>query len=145
MDDLCGLTLAAELGSAEAELVREIAAECEANGQPEVTAKTFQAQAQVNLALSEGRIDAAVSSASQVAYVLSQTGDKFKLVELPWAPGYDTGLALARNENTEELAKAVQAATDHLIENGKLQEILDEFNDGQGGIEQSEIVPTDAG
>lgn len=144
-EDLCGLTLAAELGSAEADLINEISAECKAGGHPEVTAKTFQAQANVNLALNEGRIDAAVSSASQVAYVLDQTGDKFKLVELPWAPGYDTGLALARNDDTAQLAKAVQAATDHLIENGTLQEILDEFNDGQGGIEKSEIVPANAG
>lgn len=142
MTDLCGLTLAAELGSAEAALIREIADECAAKGEAEVTAKTFQAQANVNLALSEGRIDAAVSSASQVAYVLDQTGDKFKLVELPWAPDYDTGLALARNESTDELAKAVEAATNHLIENGKLQEILDEFNDGQGAIDKAEIVPS---
>ena len=144
-EDLCGLTLAAELGSAEADLIRKIGADCVANGQPAVEDKTFQAQANVNLALSEGRIDAAVSSASQVAYVLAQTSDKFKLVELPWAPGYDTGLALARNENTDELAKAVQAGTDHLIENGTLQEILDEFNDGQGAIEKSEIAPSNAG
>jgi polar amino acid transport system substrate-binding protein len=141
MTDLCGLTLAAELSSAEAALIREIAQECETKGEDKVTPKTFQAQANVNLALSEGRIDAAVSSASQVAYVLDQAGDQFRLVELPWAPDYDTGLALARNDNTDQLAEAVQAATNHLIENGQLQEILDEFNDGQGGIEKAEILP----
>lgn len=141
MTDLCGLTLAAELGSAEADLIIEIADECAAKGLAEVTEKTFQAQANVNLALNEGRIDAAISSASQVAYVLAQTGDQFKLVELPWAPDYDTGLALARNENSDELAKAVEAATNYLIENGQLQEILDEFNDGQGGVDKAEIIP----
>lgn len=138
--DLCGLTLAASTGSAEADLVREIATECEEAGEGAVTLKTFGAQADVNLALSEGRVDAAVSSASQVAYVLSQTEGKFDLVELPWAEGYDTGLALARNDDTPEMAKAVEAATDHLIENGTLQDILDKWNDGQGGIDDAQIV-----
>lgn len=141
MDDLCGLTLAAQLGSAEAALVEKIADKCAANGQAKVTPKTFQAQANVNLALSEGRVDAGISSASQVANVLRQTKGKFRLVELPWAPDYDTGMALARNKDTDGLAKAVAAATDHLIKNGKLQNILDEFNDGQGAIDSAKIVP----
>lgn len=145
MDDLCGLTLAAQLGSAEAALIEKIAHTCPANGQGKVTPKTFQAQANVNLALSEGRVDAAISSASQVANVLHQTKGKFRLVELPWAPDYDTGMALARNKDTDELAKAIAAATDHLIENGKLQKILDELNDGQGAIDGAKIVPPLAG
>lgn len=141
-EDLCGLTLGAQLGSAEADLVESIADKCAASGGEKVTAKTFKDQAHVNLALNGGRIDAAVSSVSQVAHVLRQTGDDFKLVELPWAPDYKTGVALARNDDSDELAKAIAAATDHLIENGKLQEILDKFNDGKGAIEQAEIVPS---
>ncbi len=144
-DDLCGHTLAAELGSAEAALIHETAKNCAAKGKPALTVKTFQAQAQVNLALKEGRIDGAVSSASQVAYVMSQTGKDFKLVELPWAPDHATGLALARNADSAQFAKAVQAATDHLIENGELQKILDKFNDGQGAIKKAEILPANAG
>ena len=140
-DDLCGLTLAAQLGSAEADLINEIAKDCTANGLPAAQAKTFKSQAEVNLALDGGRIDAAVSSASQVANVLNETGDKFRLIELPWAPTYQTGMALARNENTEALAEAVQAATDHLIEDGTMQEILDEYNEGQGAIDKAEILP----
>lgn len=138
--DLCGLTLAASTGSAEADLVRELAAECDQADEDAIALKTFGAQADVNLALSEGRVDAAVSSASQVAYVLSQTKGKFDLVELPWAEGFDTGLALARNDDTAEFAKALEAATDHLIEDGSLQKILDEWNDGQGGTDDAQVV-----
>ena len=140
-DALCGHTLAAELGSAEAALLDTVAKECTANGKPALTVKTFQAQANVNLALNEGRIDGAVSSTSQVAYVIQQTGQKFKLVKLPWGPTHDTGLALARNKDSAQLAKAVAAATDYLIKNGRLQKIVDKFNDGEGAIDKAKILP----
>ncbi|MBD0844632.1 transporter substrate-binding domain-containing protein [Streptomyces sp. TRM68416] len=140
--DLCGHTLAASLGSAEAALATELAGKCKTAGKSAITVKTFKSQAEVNLALSGGRVDAAVSSASQVAYVMSQTKNQFKLVELPWAPQYKTGMVLGRNSDTEKFAKAVQAATDHLIENGELQKILDEFNAGQGLIDKAEILPS---
>ncbi|MFF9779477.1 transporter substrate-binding domain-containing protein [Streptomyces sp. NPDC013978] len=140
--DLCGRVLAASLGSAEAALAQELAGKCKSAGKGAITVKTFKSQAEVNLALRGGRVDAAVSSASQVAYVMSQTKDQFKLVELPWAPTYKTGFVLGRNSDTEKFAKAVQAATDHLIENGDLQEILDKFNAGQGLIEKAETLPS---
>ncbi|MER5217413.1 transporter substrate-binding domain-containing protein [Streptomyces sp. NPDC002838] len=140
--DLCGHTLAAALGSAEAALAVKVADKCKSAGKSATTVKTFDSQANVNLALRGGRVDAAVSSTSQVAYVMSQTKGQFKLVELPWAPKYKTGLVLARNSDTEKFAKAVQAATDHLIENGELQKILDKFNAGQGLIKKAEILPS---
>jgi polar amino acid transport system substrate-binding protein len=139
--DLCGHTLAALLGSAEAALAAQSADKCKSAGKKPIAVKTFESQANVNLALRGGRVDAAVSSASQVAYVMSQAKNQFKLVELPWAPKYKTGLVLSRNSDTEKFAKAVQAATDHLIDNGVLQKILDKFNAGQGLIKKSEILP----
>ncbi|MFI1700460.1 hypothetical protein ACH419_31390 [Streptomyces bobili] len=47
----------------------------------------------------------------------------------------------ARHRDAAKFAKAVQAATDHLIENGELQKILDKFNAGQGLIKKAEILP----
>ncbi|MPY38723.1 ABC transporter substrate-binding protein [Streptomyces phyllanthi] len=142
--DLCGHTLAASLGSAEAALAQKLAGKCKSAGKGAITVKTFKSQAEVNLALKGSRVDAAVSSASQVAYVMSQAKNQFELVELPWAPKYKTGFVLARNADTEKFAKAVQAATDHLIESGELQKILDKFNAGQGLIEKAEILSTAA-
>lgn len=143
--DLCGHTLAAELGSAEAKLAGQLADKCKSAGKKAITVKTFEAQANVNLALRGGRVDAAVSSASQIAYVLSQAKDEFKLVELPWAPKYKTGFVLGRSNDSAQMAKAIEAATNHLIENGELKKILDKFNDGQGLIDKAEILPSSAG
>ncbi|MET8080732.1 transporter substrate-binding domain-containing protein [Streptomyces sp. NPDC005303] len=143
--DLCGHTVAALLGSAEAKLASGLVSKCKAAGKDPISVKTFDSQANVNLALRGGRVEAAVSSASQIAYVMSQAKNQFSLIDLPWAPKYKTGLVLGRNSDTAKFAKAIQAATDHLIGNGELQKILDEFNAGKGLITKAEILPSATG
>ncbi|MFD5128861.1 ABC transporter substrate-binding protein [Streptomyces olindensis] len=143
-DDLCGLTLSVQLGSAEAQLANQIAAKCKTDGKKAVDVKTFKEQAAVNLAVNEGRADAAIGSTSQVVYVVDQTKTQFKTVELPWGPEHATGLALARNADTDKLAKAVEAATNKLIEDGTLKKILDTYNGGLGGVDKAKIVPASA-
>ena len=139
--DACGLVVGASLGSSEAALANQLAADCEAAGDDPLTVKTFADQATVNLALSQGRIDANLASGSQVAYSVEQSKGKFKVAEMGFGPQIKTGLALPNNENTAEMAKAFEAATNRLIETGDLQRILDEQNLGLGAVQKSEIVP----
>lgn len=141
---LCGLSVGAELASAESQVAAAAAKQCAADGKPKLNVQTFKDQASVNLALTGGRIDAAVGSASQVAYTVTQTGGKFKLVDAEWGPKYDTGLALSRNADTAKLAEAVKAATDSLIKDGTLQKILDKFNGGVGMVDEAKIEPASA-
>lgn len=146
MTDLCGLTLAAVLGSTEAQLVEQASHACEAAGKPPVELKTFKELADVNLAVKGSRVDAAMAEESQIAHVLDQTGDEFRFVKLPWAPGLLSGMGLARNATTTpQLAKAIQAATDYLIKDGYHQRVLDKFNRGLGTIKKSEIIPPPTG
>ncbi|MBF5082377.1 transporter substrate-binding domain-containing protein [Quadrisphaera sp. INWT6] len=142
-DDFCGLKIGAAIGSSEAATAEEIAKECTDKGQ-DTTVSTFQTQALVNLALSQGRIDANIASSSQVAYSVDQSKNTFKLAEMTFGPEIQTGLALPNNADTAATAKAFQAATDKLIADGRLQAILDEFNGGQGAVTTSEIVPAPA-
>ncbi len=142
-EDLCGLTITVQLGSFEADYASKIARRCEESGKP-TEVKTFQEQAAVNLAVSRGRADAGLGAASQVAYVADQAEGTFEVVELDWAPDFYTGLVLARNEDSGQLAQAAAAATDHLIEEGVIQDILDEFNGGLGAIDKARIVPPPA-
>ncbi|WP_216589126.1 ABC transporter substrate-binding protein [Streptomyces brasiliscabiei] len=143
-DDLCGHSLSVQLGSAEAQLANEIAAKCKTDGNKAVDVKIFKEQAAVNLAVNEGRADAAIGSTSQVVYVVEQAKNQFKTVELPWGPTNATGIALARNANTDQLAKAIEAATNKLIEDGTLQKILDTYNGGLGAIDKAQIIPASA-
>jgi ABC-type amino acid transport substrate-binding protein len=139
--DVCGLIIGASLGSSEAAMANEIAGQCKTSGGKPVTVKTFGTQATVNLALSQGRIDADIASGSQVAYSVEQTKGKFKIAKMGFGPEIKTGLALPNNADTAQLAKAFEAATNELIKTGALKRILDELNGGLGTVEQSEILP----
>jgi polar amino acid transport system substrate-binding protein len=140
-EDICGFTLAAQLGSAEADFADKLKSECDAAGESDTEVKTFSDQATVNLALSQGRVDVVVASGSQAAYAAEQSNGKFKVATMEFGEEIQTGLALARNEHTDELAEAFEAATNQMIEDGSLQSILDETNGGLGMVEESEIVP----
>lgn len=141
VDDICGLTIAASVGSAEADSANKMKEECDSSGKPGTTVKTFGDQATVNLALSQGRIDAVLASGSQAAYAADQSKGKFKVATMTFGDEIQTGLALARNADSDQLAEAFEAATNQMIEDGSLQKILDETNGGLGMIDTSEIVP----
>ncbi|PTT68997.1 transporter substrate-binding domain-containing protein [Arthrobacter sp. HMWF013] len=139
--DVCGLKIGASLGSSEAATAQAMADECKASGGAETTVETFQTQAQVNLALSQDRLDACLASGSQAAYTVENTKGQFKLAKLGFGPEIKTGLALANNADTAQLAKAFQAATDKLIKDGELSKVLDDLNGGLGAVDKSEIIP----
>ncbi|MET4590801.1 transporter substrate-binding domain-containing protein [Arthrobacter sp. 754] len=139
--DVCGLKIGASLGSSEAATAQAMADACTASGGAPTTVETFQTQAQVNLALSQDRLDACLASGSQAAYTVDNTKGQFKLAKLGFGPEIKTGLALANNADTAKLAKAFQAATDKLIKDGELSKVLDKLNGGLGAVDKSEIIP----
>jgi ABC-type amino acid transport substrate-binding protein len=139
--DVCGLKIGASLGSSEAATAQAMADACAASGGAPTTVETFQTQAQVNLALSQDRLDACLASGSQAAYTVDNTKGQFKLAKLGFGPEIKTGLALATNADTAQLAKAFQAATDKLIKDGELTQVLDQLNGGLGAVDKSEIIP----
>ncbi len=144
MESLCGLTLTATLGSAEMDLANQVVASCDKAGKTGTNVKTFETAAQMNLALTGGRADAEIGSASQVSYVVQQTGAQFRTIALPWSTSYDTGLAISRNADSQRFAKAVAAATNYLIKNGTLQKILNKWNSGMGLAPHAKILPAHA-
>lgn len=139
--DVCGLVIGAQLGSAEADTANKLAAKCNQAGGKATTVKTFADQATAGLALSQGRIEANLASGSQAAYTAEKSNGKLKVAKIGFGDEIKTGLALARNNDSDQLAKAFEAATNKLIETGQLQKILDEYNGGLGAIDKSEIVP----
>lgn len=139
--DVCGLKIGASLGSNQAATAQSMVDACKASGGAPTSVETFQTQAQVNLALSQGRLDASLASASQAAYTVDQTKGQFKLATLGFGPEIKSGLALANNADTAQLAKAFQAATDKLIKDGDLAKVLDDLNGGLGAVDKSEIIP----
>ncbi|AQA05078.1 hypothetical protein BVC93_24725 [Mycobacterium sp. MS1601] len=138
--EACGLTVGAVRGSQEAAVLDKIQAACEAAGKT-FTAKTFQDQATVNLAVQQGRIDANLTDEGTAGLLVEQSPDEFKAVEVGFVPLLPTGFALPNNDNTAAMTEAISEALDHLIESGDYAEITGKyFKDGdKGQVEAAEV------
>jgi ABC-type amino acid transport substrate-binding protein len=137
--DLCGLTVATTTGSSFVGDIETWTTACADAGEKPLTMIAFDDQAAVNLAIQGGRADFATSTTAQAVYITEQAEGKLARVLAAWAPALGTGIAVPETEHQDELSEALRQSIDHLIDSGRLQEILDEFNGGEGMIEQSEI------
>lgn len=141
LEDLCGLTVAVQLGSIEQQRMDEAAANCQAQGLPELSIDTYKEQAQVNLALQGGKVDLSIGSTSQLAYILEQAPNQFRMLDAPFIETLLTGVVIADTPYEADMAEAVRMAVQELIDSGRMQEILDEFNAGKGNVEEAVIHP----
>ncbi|MEY4424112.1 MAG: hypothetical protein RLZZ258_1215 [Actinomycetota bacterium] len=142
--DLCGLNLAATTGSAEAAAIQLIIDACKSAGKPETKLTSFATAPEMMLALEQARVDGSINSASQGAYTvktdLKDGKAKYKVIDLPFRPSYDVGIAVAKTKTGVQFAKAIQAAVNYMIKNGKLKALNDKFNEGNGMIAKSVIL-----
>ncbi len=136
---LCGLKFTVLIGSVEEQRARAMGKQCQDAGNAPIEVQTFKDQASADLALAGGRFDIGFGSASQVAYIVQQTKPKFRLVEMPWSPKTPTGIAIADTSYASDMAAALKAAVDHLIQTGEQQKILDKYNGGLGNIPAAKI------
>jgi polar amino acid transport system substrate-binding protein len=109
---------------------------CEDEGLEPPTSQAYQNGPQAQLALKSGRIDGVMLDAPPLLDAAEKSPDEFEtvgpLVRNP-NPG---GVAFPKGS---ELAEPVNAAINHLIENGTYEEILAKWNLDDIAIEKSEI------
>lgn len=140
--DLCGLRLSVLVGSIEELRARDIDKMCEQAGEPALAITTFKDQASADLAVETGRADIGFSSDTQAAYNAEHSGGRLRFVEQPWTvESFGTGAVIADTAYQEEMAAAVEAALDHMIETGRQGEILDEHNNGLGKVKDAVTFP----
>lgn len=138
-DSLCGLSIAVIQGGAQAARLPAESEACVAAGEGAIDLQVFPNAPSGVLALLSGRVDAFDLSTSVGLYVVSQNdeliaGEPFKVVPV--------GLVLPQGS---DLADAMVAGIDELIESGEYGEILDTWGLGVAGIEASELNPMTAG
>jgi len=120
-ETLCGHKIAVEQGSIqEAKRLPELSAKnCEATGKPKIDAVVLPSQTDAVLQLGSGRVDGVLGDTPVIAYVASQTPDKFSLVaELNRSP---VAIGLVKGS---DLTPAVQAAIQALMKSGTYQQIF---------------------
>ncbi|WP_326596733.1 ABC transporter substrate-binding protein [Streptomyces sp. NBC_01803] len=132
--DLCGMTVAAQQGTANADLVEAQQEECDDPIDPLIS----EVDTDSITALQTGRAAAVITDYPVALYneLTAGDGDLFEVVgdQIDAAP---YGIAVSK-ENTE-LRDALQAAVQEIIDNGTYAEILADWSAEAGAIEEATI------
>lgn len=140
--DLCGLEIGAENGTTQYDMLTladvddSVVQICADAGKDAPVAKGFPTQNDVNAALDAGRIAAYMADTPVAVWAVETTGDRFEKV------GADVGVApygVAVPKEPAELADAVQAAIQKLMDDGGYMQILENWGLADEAIEKSEI------
>lgn len=141
-DDLCGMKIAVQVGTTQEEEANEIKEQCKADGKKDVEVLPSKLQTDAATSVVSGKADVFYADSPVAGYAISQTGDE--LEELGSAEGVvKQGVAVKKGDT--ELAKAVQAGMQHLMDDGDYMKILKAWGVENGAIDKAEINPTDLG
>jgi polar amino acid transport system substrate-binding protein len=135
---LCGVTVGVQTGTIQQEQLEEVSKTCEAGGNKAIDLLPYDSQADVTTNLAGGKLQAMYADSPIVAYSVEQTnGQVEQLGGIDDAAPY--GVVVAKND--PELASAVQAALQKLMDDGTFTQILDAWGQGEGGLSKAEVNP----
>jgi polar amino acid transport system substrate-binding protein len=135
LDDLCGVEVAAQRGSAQVTLLKKQSSTCTKAGKPAVQVKMFPQFSDAQLALKIGKVQVGTGDVPALGYAVEKGGaSEFQLLKDPDAPnGYQsslTGIGVPKDE--PELRDAIRRAIQSLMDDGTYKKILDKY--GASGI-----------
>lgn len=129
--DLCGKTVAVQKGTVQQEDVEAQNKKCD----DPIDLKVFTQQTDVDLAITSGRAQVAMADSPVASYAVKQSDGTLKST----GEDYDTApYGIAINKKTE-LAPAIQAAVQVLIDDGTYMAILKKWGLESGAITESKI------
>jgi len=131
--DICGHIVGAMAGSAELEILNSQSKSC---GDKAPTVSAFPSVNNAVLALNSGRVDAVLIGRGAAEDGIKMDAGLAASGEIGGGP---TATAVARNENSEKMLAAIQAAYNHLIKSGEYAKILEVNGTAYGAATSAEI------
>ena len=138
LDDLCGVTVGTTRGSREMVFAAEQTPKCEAAGKKPVNALAFSDGNGAAEALMSRRVEAYWLGSTAISYFVAQSHGRTKVVGSYTDPSY-LGVALPKGS---DLAKPLQAAIQHLMDDGTYTKIVEKWGLADNAIKQSPLNPT---
>ncbi|MDG4834355.1 transporter substrate-binding domain-containing protein [Solwaraspora sp. WMMD1047] len=133
--DLCGRQLAHVAGSAPFEAAFEtLKTVCSGAGREEPKAFELGSRADLQVALTAGRVDAYFTTPIDAAYAVKQAPDRFKYIILRDEPFRATPLAAEMNKGNDQLRDAIFGAMKQLWTDGTYESIMTEW-----GLQDAQI------
>ncbi|MEU2258037.1 ABC transporter substrate-binding protein [Nocardia xishanensis] len=135
-NNACGKKVAVQATTVEhTDEVPAKSAKCVAEGKPAIDIKPFDEQSAATNALVLGQVDAMSADSPVTAYAIKQSSGKIETA----GPVFDSapyGWAVPKGS---PLAKVLQAAVNHLIQNGQYKQITENWGVQEGAITQSVV------
>ncbi|MBV8392147.1 MAG: ABC transporter substrate-binding protein [Alphaproteobacteria bacterium] len=138
LDDLCGLTVATTRGSREMVFAEEHQPKCAAAGKKPINALAFNDGNGAAEAMMSRRADLFWLGSTAVSYFVAQSKGKTKVVGSYTDTSY-IGVALPKGST---MAAPMQAAIQHLIDNGTYTRIVTKWGLEKGAIKHAPLNPT---
>jgi polar amino acid transport system substrate-binding protein len=138
LDDLCGVTVATTRGSREMVFADEHSPKCVASGKPPINALAFSDGNGAAEALMSRRAELYWVGSTAISYFVAQSKGRTKVVGHYTDTSY-IGVALPKGY---DMAAPLQAAIQHLIDNGTYRKIVTKWGLQDGAIEHAPLNPT---
>lgn len=138
LDDLCGVTVATTRGSREMVFAEEQQPKCAAAGKKPVNALAFNDGNGAAEAMMSRRADLFWLGSTAVSYFVAQTKGRTKVVGSYTDISY-IGVALPKGS---EMAAPLQAAIQHLIDDGTYGKIVTKWGLEDGAVKLAPLNPT---
>lgn len=137
-DNPCGSTIGVQTGTYQQELAAQWSAECVEDGLEPIEVMPLDLQTDVNVKVIGGLWDATFADSPVIGYAVA--GSSGKLEEIgEIIESEPQGIAIALDD--EQLTVAVQAAMQHLMDEGYLEAILANYGAENSALSMSEINP----
>jgi polar amino acid transport system substrate-binding protein len=137
-DNACGLRVAVQRDTVQVDDITARSQACADAGQPEIVIQQYQGQDLATASVVSGQNDAMLADSPICAYAVQQTEGEMELVgEIYDAAPY--GYVLAQEQT--ELAEAIRAAVQAVVDDGTYQDILSDWGVEGGAIAQSAVNP----
>lgn len=135
--NLCGMSVAVEKGTVQADDAAKQNGECKAAGKKGVDVQVYPDQNGANLAVASGRAQVGMADSPVAAWIVKESHGQFKLTGKPYnsAP---YGIAMPKNSG---LAEPVLQAVKAIMADGEYERILKKWGIEQGAITNPEINP----
>lgn len=137
----CGATIGVQNGTYQQDYAKELSDKCVADGKPAIEVMPLDLQTDVATKVIGGQYDATLADSTVIGYTVELSKGQLEQVGevIESAP---QGIAIAKND--EQLAKAVQAGLQYLMDNGYLGKILGAYGAQDAALTKAELNPVAA-
>lgn len=136
--DPCGATIGVQTGTYQQELAQKWSEECKAEGKEAIEVMPLDLQTDVTLKVTGGLWDATFADSPVIGYAVSGSNGKLEQIG-EVIESEPQGIAIAKSD--EQLTVAVQAALQHLMDQGYLEQILAGYGAEGSALSQATINP----